>query len=110
LRCNMDIKYVGSGTAAMAMVQYVTNYIAKLSLDSSTVFTALCGAIKAVCEYPPIDPISEQIDNNEQSRLLLLKTCNSMIGKRELSGQQVASFLLNIPNRFTNHKFDKMWW
>ena len=33
-----------------------------------------------------------------------------MIGKRELSGQQVASFLCNIPNHFTNHTFDKLWW
>ncbi|KIJ39675.1 hypothetical protein M422DRAFT_135661, partial [Sphaerobolus stellatus SS14] len=45
LCCKMDIKYVGSGTAAMAMVEYVINYIAKMSLDSSTVFTALCAAI-----------------------------------------------------------------
>ncbi|KIJ35320.1 hypothetical protein M422DRAFT_87868, partial [Sphaerobolus stellatus SS14] len=45
LRCNMNIKYVGSGTAAMAMVEYVTNYIAKMSLNSTTVFAALCAAI-----------------------------------------------------------------
>jgi len=110
LCCNMDIKYVGSGMAAMAMVEYVMNYIAKLSLDSSTVFAALCSAIKAVCDNPPIDPVTETIDENEQSRLLLLKTCNAMIGKCELSGQQVTLFLLGIPNHFTNHKFDKLWW
>ncbi|KAF8592084.1 hypothetical protein K439DRAFT_1291777, partial [Ramaria rubella] len=110
LCCNMDINYIGSGTAAMAMVQYVTNYIAKLSFDSSTVFSALCAAIKSVTSSPPIDPTTDNIDVHEQSRLLLLKSCNAMIGKRELSGQQVASFLCNIPNRFTNHHFDKLWW
>ena len=110
LRCNMDIKYVGSGTAAMAMVEYVTNYIAKMSLDSTTVFAALCGAIKSVNDNPPINPLTEEIDPAEKSRLVLLKTCNSMIGKRELSGQQVVSFLCNIPNHFTNHQFDKLFW
>ena len=106
----MDIKYVGSGTAAMAMIQYITNYIAKISLDSSTVFTALCAAIKAVSIAPPINPTMNTVDPSEQAKLLLLKTCNGMIGKRELSGQQVASFLCGIPNHFTNHYFDKLWW
>ncbi|KIJ56710.1 hypothetical protein M422DRAFT_148532, partial [Sphaerobolus stellatus SS14] len=110
LRCNMDIKYVGSGTAAMAMVEYVTNYIAKMSLDSTTVFAALCAAIKSVQEKPPLNPLTETIDLEERSRLVLLKICNAMIGKRELSGPQVASFLINIPNRFTNHHFDRMFW
>ncbi|KIJ47098.1 hypothetical protein M422DRAFT_135073, partial [Sphaerobolus stellatus SS14] len=45
LCCNMDIKYVGSGTAALAMIEYVSNYIAKLSLDSTTVFAALVAAL-----------------------------------------------------------------
>jgi hypothetical protein len=110
LRCNMDIKYVGSGTAALAMIEYVTNYIAKLSLDSSTVFAALSAALKSLSENPVIDPTSNRIDMKEQSRKVLLKTCNGMIGKRELSGQQVASFLCNIPNHFTNHTFDTIWW
>ena len=106
----MDIKYIGSGTAAMAMVEYVTNYIAKLSLDSASVFSSLCAALKAVTTSPPKDPTNQITDTSEQSHLLLLKTCNSMLGKRELSGQQVASFLCNIPNRFTNHQFENLWW
>ena len=106
----MDIKYIGSGTAAMAMVEYVTNYIAKLSLDSSTVFSSLCAAVKAITEKPAVNPITNQVDNSEQSRLFLLKSCNSLIGKNELSDQQVSSFLCGIPNHYTNHVFDKLWW
>ncbi|KIJ42106.1 hypothetical protein M422DRAFT_119490, partial [Sphaerobolus stellatus SS14] len=96
LRCNMDIKYVGSGTAAMAMVEYVTNYIAKMSLDSTTVFAALCAAIKSVASKPPINPITDSIDTGEQSKLVLLKCCNGLIGKRELAGPQVGSALCSI--------------
>ena len=110
LCCNMDIKYIGSGTAVMAMVEYVTNYIAKMSLDSSTVFTALCAALKSVSDNPALNPITEEVDNKEQSRQVLLKTCNGMIGKCELSSQQVACFLCNIPNRFTDHNFDTLYW
>ena len=94
----------------MAMVEYVTNYIARMSLDSSTVFTALCAALKSVSDNPALNPITEEVDHCEQSQQVLLKTCNGMIGKHELSSQQVASFLCHIPNHFTNHHFDTLYW
>lgn len=67
LRCNKDIKYVGSGTAAMVKVEYVTNHIAKMSLDSMTVFAALCRVIKSVNDNLPITPLTEGIGSAEKS-------------------------------------------
>ena len=66
--------------------------------------------VKTVSTHPLIDLTLNVIDHKEQSRLILLKSCNAMIGKHELSGQQVASFLCNILNRFTDHSFDHFWW
>ncbi|ODO06016.1 hypothetical protein L198_01242 [Cryptococcus wingfieldii CBS 7118] len=40
-RCNMDIKFVGSGMMAMAAVYYISNYISKVALDTPTMFGAI---------------------------------------------------------------------
>ncbi|KAH8802373.1 hypothetical protein DL96DRAFT_1422164, partial [Flagelloscypha sp. PMI_526] len=108
-RCNMDLKGIFSGTTALAMVEYNANYVAKLQLDMSVVFSALCGAIKALKESPPKDP-EGRIDPAEQSRLLLVKASNSLVGKRELSQQQVASLLLGRSNKYVSHDFAYVYW
>ncbi|KAJ7084457.1 hypothetical protein B0H15DRAFT_923743 [Mycena belliarum] len=46
LRCNMDIKYVGSGEAAKALVYYVTDYITKGTLSTHVGLAAVEYAIK----------------------------------------------------------------
>ncbi|KAJ3120408.1 hypothetical protein HK098_004637 [Nowakowskiella sp. JEL0407] len=43
-----DIKFIGSGTAAEAMYEYITNYIAKRSLDSAVMFSASPAAIASI--------------------------------------------------------------
>ncbi|KAJ6515718.1 hypothetical protein C8R45DRAFT_786531, partial [Mycena sanguinolenta] len=108
-RCNMDVKLIGSGTMAMAMYSYVGNYVIKTSLDTAFMFSALCAGIKAISDSPPkLD--DGQIDMQERSRLLMVKTVNQLIGKRELSAQQVATELMNWPTRYTNRKFPRFYW
>ncbi|KAJ7860952.1 hypothetical protein B0H14DRAFT_2268730, partial [Mycena olivaceomarginata] len=45
LRCNMDIKYVGSGEAAKALVHYVTDYVTKSALATHVGLSAVEYAI-----------------------------------------------------------------
>jgi hypothetical protein len=40
MECNMDIKYIGSGEAAKALVFYITDYITKASLATHVQQTA----------------------------------------------------------------------
>ncbi|KAE8218468.1 hypothetical protein CF319_g7667 [Tilletia indica] len=128
--CNMDCKAIGSGTAAMAMIHYITNYISKMGFDSGLVLAALAGSMKAMessASQPAAASSSTEdanaasdestlnvrnLDTSTQSRtrLLLLKTVNQMIGKRKLSGQQVSSYLCGNPNRYTALKFEKFYW
>jgi hypothetical protein len=49
-------------------------------------------------------------DPEERSRLPMVKTVNQLIGKRELSGQQVATELMNWPSKYTNRKYPKFFW
>ncbi|TRM57989.1 hypothetical protein BD626DRAFT_364914, partial [Schizophyllum amplum] len=108
-RCNTDIKPIGSGTMAMAMFQYVGSYTTKFSMDTAFVFSAICASMKALATKPPMD-VDGNIDHEERSRLLLVKTVNKLHGKRELSGQQVAAGLLNLPSYYTNRSYPLFFW
>lgn len=108
-RCNMDIKPIGGGALAMAMFQYMGNYTVKFMLDTAFVFTALCASIKTLGKNPPKD-LNDEVDEGERNRLLMIKTANQLIGKQELSGQQVATMLLRLPTNYTNLSFPRFYW
>ncbi|KAF8214410.1 hypothetical protein K438DRAFT_1562955 [Mycena galopus ATCC 62051] len=97
MRCNMDAKLMGSGTTAMAMYSYVGNCVIKMSVDTGSIH--VFGTVHW-----------HQDDIGERSRLLMVKTVNQLIGKRELSGQQVATDLMNWPRKYTNRKYPKFNW
>ncbi|KAJ3720729.1 hypothetical protein DFJ43DRAFT_960931, partial [Lentinula guzmanii] len=108
-RCNLDSKPIGSGNVAMAMFQYMGTYTIKFTLDTAVVFSALCAAIKSVSENPPKD-IDGNLDAHERSRKLLVQTVNKLVGKRELSGQQMASRLIGTPSCYTNRTYVHFYW
>lgn len=101
-RCNMDVKYIGSGTAAQAMYEYVTNYIAKVSVESSVLFSSLAASLSSVDQNVDAD--------QERTRLFILKSCNAILGRTERSAQQVASTLLSYPERYTPETFEMVYW
>ncbi|KAJ7664383.1 hypothetical protein DFH06DRAFT_985981, partial [Mycena polygramma] len=109
LGCNTDLKQTASGSVAMAMVEYMANYTIKLQLDTAVVFSALCASIKTLQNKPPQD-VEGRIDNSEMTRLMLVKTTNSLVGKRELTGQQTASLLLGRKNNYTSDEYHEHWW
>ncbi|KAF8130062.1 hypothetical protein K438DRAFT_1488614, partial [Mycena galopus ATCC 62051] len=109
LGCNTDLKQISSGTSTMAMIEYMMNYTVKLQLDTSVVFSALCASIKALNDNPPKDADGNP-DASEKSRLMLVKTSNSLVGKRELSGQQTASLFLGRKNHYISDVYTEYWW
>ena len=104
--CNTDLKHVGSGTFWEAVSIYVSDQLAKISLDSVVVISALSTGLQAVDALGPDRILTEE----EPTRTLLYKTRNTMVGKRELSEQQVASALLGIPDRYTDASFSTVYW
>ncbi|KAJ7128756.1 hypothetical protein C8R43DRAFT_897117 [Mycena crocata] len=105
-QCNTDGKFVGSGAFGMVLVLYFTNYSTKTGLESAIVMSALAAAMKSLNP----DSNSPITDDEERCRKLLLKTLNQINGHRELSGQQVASALLGIPNHVTDAHFASFYW
>jgi hypothetical protein len=105
VRCNMDIKFIGSGVSAKAILYYITDYITKTPLKTQVAYAALQAAVSKLC------------DNNQQvpgatdcARTMLIKCMNALIAKQELPAPQVASYLLGYDDFFTSHKFRSLFW
>ncbi|KAJ7572015.1 hypothetical protein C8J56DRAFT_809857 [Mycena floridula] len=107
-QCNTDGKFIGSGLFGMALSIYMSNYTAKASLDSAVIISAFSSAFKSLqLSQAPGDTLPM---DEEQCRKLLLKTLNQANGRRELSGQQVASTLLGYPNHISDARFSVFYW
>ncbi|EGO02536.1 hypothetical protein SERLA73DRAFT_47931 [Serpula lacrymans var. lacrymans S7.3] len=90
MRCNTDIKYISSGKAAKALVYYVTDYITKCSLPIHVSFDALRYAVKQ-------NGMKYLGANNTQTAKncsLFTKAVNAIMAWKELSHQQVMSYLV----------------
>jgi hypothetical protein len=105
VRCNMDIKFIGSGAAAKAMTYYVTDYITKSQLKTHVAFAALESAINKLDHFDPNDD-----DLTFRAKRLLQRCAYAMISQQELSAQQVVSYLMDFEDHFTSHKFRNLYW
>jgi hypothetical protein len=77
MRCNMDIKYVGSGEAAKALVYYISDYITKNTLATHVGLQALSYAI----EQNDVKYIGSQytLNRDQHDKSLFIKTVNSIM-------------------------------
>ena len=105
IRCNMDIKFIGSGPAAKAIIYYITNYITKSQLKTHVAFAALELSVKKLGEF---DPTEDEL--TVRAKRLLQKCAYAMISHQELSAQQVASYLMDYEDHFTSHKYHNLYW
>lgn len=106
-RCNMDIKYIFSGKDAKALCYYITDYVTKSSLSFYDIFSLIHQAVKKSEEQAANDP-NQNTDILDRSRKLILKCYNTIASKNELSGVQVASYLMNYKDHFTNQSFENI--
>ena len=99
---NMDIKPVGSGTGAKAMIYYVTDYITKASLPMATGLTVLRSAVDT--SHEKVGTVNGT-DNVRAVRSALISTVNCMLSKQEISHQQVMSYIVGGGDHYTSHRF-----
>ena len=105
IRCNMDIKFIGSGDSAKGVLYYITDYIAKAQLKTHVAYAALELAVKK------LDQMELQKDDvRMRSRRLLRKCIFSILSNQELSAQQVMSYNLELEDHFTSHTFRQLYW
>lgn len=105
VRCNMDIKFIGSGASAKAILYYITDYITKSQLKTHVAYAALELAVNKLGVYNP-----QEDDFTARAKRLLQKCAYSMISHQELSAQQVCSYLMDYEDHFTSHKYNNLYW
>ena len=103
--CNMDLKFIGSGKSAKAILYYITDHILKAQLKAHVAYAALELAVWKLGEYNPLDD-----EPMVQAKHLLQKCAHAMISHQELSSQQVMSYLLDFEDHFTSHQFNCLFW
>ncbi|KAJ7750565.1 hypothetical protein B0H16DRAFT_1318652, partial [Mycena metata] len=109
LKCNMDIKFIGSGEAAKAFLYYVTDYITKAVLPVHAGLAALSHAIHAAnVKHPELGDDSQSTAASYTSAMT--STVNSMLGHQEISHQQVMSYLIGGGDHYTSDNFAILYW
>ena len=105
-RSNMDIKFIWSGNDAKALVYYITDYVTKMSLSFHDTLSLV-----QKCVTSMVDPAAKPSKQNiiEKSRKLVLRCYNALASQQELSGVQVASYLMNWDDHYTTHKFQGLY-
>jgi hypothetical protein len=105
IRCNMDIKFIGSGPSAKAVLYYITDYISKSQLKSHVAFAALELAVRKLDNQDDVED-----DLTVRAKKLLQKCAYAMISHQELSAQQVCSYLMEYGDHYTSHEFKNLYW
>ena len=101
----MDIEFIGSGPAAKAILYYITDYISKSQLKTHVAYATLKLAIKKLGEYDPSKDLVTIC-----AKQLLQKCAHAMISHQEMSGQFVATYLLDLDDHFTSHIYRRLYW
>lgn len=102
-RSNMDIKYIFSGSDAKALVYYITDYVTKSSLSFHDTFSLVLKAVQSFEKQKLNSDTS--LNAEEKSRRLVLRCYNTLASQQELSGVQVATYLMGWPDHYTTHEF-----
>ncbi|TFK58506.1 hypothetical protein BDN72DRAFT_745982, partial [Pluteus cervinus] len=106
VRCNMDIKYIGSGAAAKALMYYITDYITKPGTNNYVAYTTLEATLRRYEE----NQMSNIEDTVLRSKKIYQKCIFGQLAQQELSSQQIASYLMDYGDRYTSHQFRKLFW
>ncbi|KAI0348901.1 hypothetical protein OH77DRAFT_1465904 [Trametes cingulata] len=108
VRSNMDIKFIGSGEAAKALLYYVTDYITKPSLPAHVGLGALSYAIQKTNEKFPES--QSGLCDATMARGALTITVNKMMSSQEVLHQQVMSYLVGGGDVYRSHTFRLLYW
>lgn len=101
VQANVDVKHIGSGEGAKALIYYITDYITKASLPAHLGLAALMYALDvASSKYG--DP-SAWTSREDSGALTVL--VNSILARTEISHSQVMSYLVGGGDHYTSHRY-----
>lgn len=105
IRSNMDIKFIGSGASAKAILYYITDYITKTQLKAHVAYQTMQAAVQKLERRNQSDD-----DFTLKAKRMLVKCANALISQQELSAPQVVSYLMGYGDHYTSHRFRNLFW
>jgi hypothetical protein len=105
IRCNSDVTSLLSGTSIKAIIAYVTDYITKTPLKSHVMFDIIQGVLERNAEV-----ISSNRSGSEKARKLMVQITNAFMSHLELGAPFAATYLLGLPDHYTNFQFKVCYW
>lgn len=101
LQANVDVKHIGSGEGAKALIYYITDYITKASIPAHLGLAALMHALETTSsKYTAVPQWTEREDTGALTVLV-----NSILSRTEISHQQVMSYLVGGGDHYSSHRF-----
>ncbi|KAK0433762.1 hypothetical protein EV421DRAFT_1718248 [Armillaria borealis] len=105
LRCNTDVTSLRSGTAIKAVLIYVSDYITKPALKTHVFFDV----IKSVFQRNK-EQTNTTKNGQDQARKLMTQMVNVLGAKMEIGAPMICSYLLGLPDHYTNCTFVTFYW
>ncbi|KAK7450190.1 hypothetical protein VKT23_013073 [Stygiomarasmius scandens] len=105
LRCNMDLKFIGSGASPKAILYYITDYITKSPLKTHVAYATLEAALKQVDKL-----VSTDEPSTTRAKRMLQRCAYALVNQQELSAQQISSYLMEYGDHYTSHEFANLYW
>jgi len=99
MRCNNDLKINTNGADTKDVAFYITAYATKKQNKTHNLSALMASAMP----YHTANLLYEDI--RERNRLLLYRCINVINRETELSGPQVASYLMGYGDTFTSHNY-----
>lgn len=103
IHCNMDIKFIGSGEAAKAILYYITNYITKPQMKAHVAYAVELAINRlSIVENGQSDTVTVAKD-------MLHKCAFRLLSEQELSVQQVVRYLEGSDDKYCSHKYGNLY-
>ena len=103
MRCNHDIKLNTNGADTKDVAFYVTAYATKKQKKSHNLSALMANSLRYHLENPKYDDI------RERNQLLIYRCINVINRETELSGPQVASYIMGYGDNVTSHHYAAMY-
>ncbi len=101
MKCNHDVKFIGSGKDANATAYYMCDYQTKTGMNTHNTLPIIISTVKKV----EVNNSSKYSDSDTRSQAILVKCVNKLTSEREMSGPHVASLLLGGEDKYCSHHF-----
>ncbi|PBK59899.1 hypothetical protein ARMSODRAFT_898773 [Armillaria solidipes] len=105
-RCNTDVTSLRSGTAIKAVLIYVTDYITKPGLKTHAIFDC----IRSIYQRNRDEPGDPNKTRKDRARKLMTQMVNVLGAKTELGSPMICTYLLGLPDHYTNRTFVTFYW